>query len=454
MKKSIGRLVLGIILSAFSAGMLVFAFPPFNMWPLVWFCFVPFLIAQYRVMPPKLSSVAGAVFNGLWVWGYLGPVFGGSGNFMEYLPVIIAAASLVFDMGSRRFHNKTGYKWFVLQGVAAWVGIEMVRIFIPIAGTWGFIAYTLHSQPWLIQPAGIFGIFGVSALVLLVNYALGLTAIYVLDRFKRVAAIQPADSPLIAANQNREDLVAEVHRFLVEETRAAARQGAEVIVWPEGALQYDPEDDDPLDLTGLAQETDAYLVIGYVVPRDRNFRNEATVISPEGEFLGVFGKDHPVVFGGETSPTRGTYPVYETPIGVLGTIICYDLDFTDTARRLARQGAQLIAVPSNDWSGITFKHYTHVVFRAIENNTAMVKADAGFNSAVIDPQGRVVSLATTPQGGEATLVADVPVGTGNTISVLLGDWFGWLCLAAMVFFVIAEKWLIKRASPPIVQKDE
>jgi apolipoprotein N-acyltransferase len=34
------------------------------------------------------------------------------------------------------------------------------------------------------------------------------------------------------------------------------------------------------------------------------FRNEATVIDPQGQFLGVFGKDHPVVFGGETSPAR------------------------------------------------------------------------------------------------------------------------------------------------------
>jgi apolipoprotein N-acyltransferase len=236
---------------------------------------------------------------------------------------------------------------------------------------------------------------------------------------------------------------------MVEQTREAAAQGARVIVWPEGALQYDPQVEDPLGLVDLARETGSYLAIGYVVDVNEDvFRNEATVISPEGAFLGVFGKDHPVVFGGETSPTRGTYPVYETPLGVLGTIICYDLDFTDTARKLARQGAQLIAVPSNDWSGITYKHYTHVVFRAIENHAAMIKADGGYNSAVVDPQGRVLALATRPESGEATLVADVPLGGGVPLAVRLGDGFGWLCLAGMAFFVVGERWLVGRAAQP------
>jgi len=484
------RILLGLALAALSAGWLILAFPPFNLWFLVWISFVPYLVAQYRVMPPKWSSVASAAFNGLWLWGYLGPVFGGTGNFMAYLPLMVAGISLLTDSGSRRFHARTDFRWFVLQGVVGWVGIELIRIFIPIAGTWGFVAYTLHSQPWLIQPASIFGIFGVSALILLVNYALGLGALRWWDRrwpladaaptptshtvrrwltiagvtlavwigvslalllppdgpTVRVAAIQPAASPIISANQDKATLVAQLHARMVEQARAAAAQGAQVIVWPEGGLQYDPQAQDPLGLTALAQETGAYLVIGYVVDVTKDvFRNEATVISPEGTFLGVFGKDHPVVFGGETSPTRGTYPVYETPFGVLGTIICYDLDFTDTARKLARQGAQLIAVPSNDWPGIAHKHYTHVVFRALENGAAMVKADGGYDSAIVDPRGRVRALAVPPEGGEAPVLADVPLGRGPSLAARLGDWLGWLCLAGMVFFMVGERWLIKRA---------
>lgn len=84
------RVLLGLALSALSAGLLILAFPPFNLWFLVWLSFVPFILAQYRIMPPKMASVSSAAFNGLWLWGYLGPVFGGTGNFMAYLPLIVA----------------------------------------------------------------------------------------------------------------------------------------------------------------------------------------------------------------------------------------------------------------------------------------------------------------------------------------------------------------------------
>ena len=97
----------------------------------------------------------------------------------------------------------------------------------------------------------------------------------------------------------------------------------------------------------------------------------------------------------------------------------------------------MIGIPSNDWSSIADKHYTHVVFRAVENRVAMVKADGGFNSAIIDPYGRIVDLAVFPDSGEATLVADVQIGDGQgTISTHLGDWAGWISLMGMVFFAV------------------
>jgi apolipoprotein N-acyltransferase len=194
-----------------------------------------------------------------------------------------------------------------------------------------------------------------------------------------------------------------------------------------------------LGLAALARESSAYLAIGYVVELPAGgFRNEATVIDPGGAFMGVFGKDHPVVFGGETSPTGGTYPVYATPIGVLGTIVCFDLDFTDTTRELARRGAQLIGVPSQDWPSIAQLHGTHLVFRAVENRVAMVKADGSFDSVIVDPYGRVLASAVTPQGGEATLVADVPLGTADAPAVRWGDWVGWACLAGWAGFSLLQ----------------
>ncbi|MCS7221393.1 MAG: carbon-nitrogen hydrolase family protein [Anaerolineae bacterium] len=159
-------------------------------------------------------------------------------------------------------------------------------------------------------------------------------------------------------------------------------------------------------------------------------------LASDGRFLGVYSKDHPVTFAGETSLTRGTYPVYETPLGRIGTIICYDLDFTDTARRIAHNGAQLILVPSHDWPQIATKHYTHLIFRAIENRVSMVKADnSGNDSVIIDPYGRILASAITPGGDRngQVVLADVPLDMGDSLVVRLGDWTGWFALAGWCF---------------------
>ncbi|MCS6847697.1 MAG: nitrilase-related carbon-nitrogen hydrolase [Anaerolineae bacterium] len=488
------RLGAGVVLSLASAGLLTLAFPPYGLWPLIWLSFVPMLIAQHRVLPRKTSSLAPAIAIGVWLGSYLTPMFGGSGTYMAWLPLLIGGITLLASSGERAFHERTGYRWFVAQGALTWVGFEMLRSFLPMMGTWAFVANTLHSQPWLIQPVSIFSIFGLGLLIMLVNYGLGLGALYLFDRrwqldpsisvigssaarnwllgisaalalwvglslalyrapaapTVRVAALHyDAGKPGGAPNKFR------------ELTYQAAQDGARIIVWPEVAIEGDPQVTGTAEFQRLAAETNAYLTLGYIVRvTEQAFRNEATVLSPDGQFLGVFGKDHPVVFGGETSLTRGTYPVYDTPLGRIGTMICYDADFTDTARKITRNGAQLILLPSRDWPGIATTHYTHAVFRAIENRVSVVRSDgSGNDSVVIDPYGNILALALTPGGDREgqVLVADAPLGTGDSLVVQLGDWMGWISLAGMAFFVVYDpitKMRAKRSAAPSLQPNQ
>jgi apolipoprotein N-acyltransferase len=488
-----GRIILGLLMSAIGGVAFVLAFPPYEIWPLAFIGFVPILVAQHRVMPAKISSLATGVGIAIWLQGYIGAVFAPIGTYMVWLPVFALVLSSLMDIGQRSFHINTGYRWFVISGVTTWAGIEMIRLFLPIAGTWAFIAYPLYRQLWLIQPAGIFGIIGTGMLVMMINHVLALLIIGQIDKkllpettgnnpvlpfnnalprrwamlsgfilagwialsvtllnipldtpSVRVAAVQPAVSPIVSSMQEQD--MTEIYSRMLEQTVEAAEGGADFIVWPEGSLTWDPRVDDKLNLTDLAQKHKVYLAVGYVVVvGSEGFRNEATIVNPDGKFLGVFGKDHPVVFGGETSLSQGTYPVYDTDLGKLATIICYDLDYTDTTRKMVAQGAQLVGVPSNDWGSIADKHYTHVVFRAIENRVAMVKADGSYDSAIIDPYGRIIDLAVYPDGGEATLVADLQLGSGKgTINTRLGDWTGWLALFGLVFFTFGSKWLERR----------
>lgn len=465
------RLILGLGLAILSAGLLTLAFPPYGLWPLIFVGLVPMIVAQHRVMPKRFASVAYGVGVGGFFAGYFGATFDRAPWFMQALPFFVALLAGLVSVRDRAFHRRTSYQWFVLRGSVIWVGVEMIRGLVPVVGTWGVAAYALHSQPWLIQPVGIFSIYGLSLLILLVNHALGLGALALLDRAWRFSADtrmvavpqakrwlvaigillvawgalsgallrHPSDDLRVAAIQpafiaRSEKGVSELARL----TREAADQGADLVVWNEGALSFDPQSSQAGDLRALAQETGTHLVIGYGVETAVGYRNEAVVLTPEGEFLGPFGKDHPVAWSGETSVTRGPYDAHETTLGQLGMIICYDLDFTDTARRVVRAGAQLVAVPTLDWPAIASKHYTHLVFRAVENRVTAVKADVAFDSAIIGPYGRVAERTVTPHAEQKVVVADVPLGMGGTPIIQLGDWVGWASLAGLAVFAMLD----------------
>lgn len=469
----------GLALAAASAALLTLSFPPYNLGLLIWIGFIPMLVAQYRILPKRLSSLAPAVAIGGWLGILLIPIFGGKSLFMAIFPLMIGFLAFIMDRRKRLFHERTGFRWFALEGTVGWVGLEMIRGFIPALGTWAFVGYSLWNRPWLLQPLSFFGIYGLDLLIILCNYSLALAIFVVIDmKWPDAWALQPTrsvvkgtllafglvlfgwvgfsmalytripqDLSAIGVAAVQPNLPKAAHRdlqtsaeerlmILSRQTRFAAAKGARLVVWPEMALGFDPKEEYTSDLKALAEETGVTIVIGYVLDRSPGFRNEATVLTPKGEFLGTYGKTHPMVVSGEPKTvTSGNYEVYHTPLGRLATIICFDAHFTDVSRRMGSQGAQLIANPSLFGPQIAALPHTHAVFRAIENRVAFIMADVGFNSAIVDPYGHILELAISPTGEAAILVSRVPLGAGNTMYSRYGDWLGWLSLAGLVFFV-------------------
>ena len=70
------RFALGIALSALSGGLFLLAFPPYGLWPLAWFGLVPALLAQYRLLPAKWTSLASAIYAAVWLGPFLARLFG------------------------------------------------------------------------------------------------------------------------------------------------------------------------------------------------------------------------------------------------------------------------------------------------------------------------------------------------------------------------------------------
>jgi apolipoprotein N-acyltransferase len=481
------RFALGIALSALSGVMLLLSFPPYGLWFLMWVGFVPYLFAQYRLMPFKWSSLAVALANLLWLGPFLAALFGTEvGFFFTYLGVWIAIMNLLTSK-DRSFHELTRYRWLVLYGVTFFVGFEMIRAtFIPLVATSAFVGYTQAKQAWLIQPVSIFSVYGLDLVIMLVNYSVALGVIAWFDRRWKSAAVAPVDTRMArnwlavaggvlvawiivsvvmfnrAADQPKvkvaalrpnfplpafQDEVNTAHvRFDVfaEQAREAAAQGAKILYTPEMMFNFDPQKEFTADFRAVAKETGAYVFITYtIVQEGEPWRNEAVLLTPQGEFRDLYGKNH--AFGEPPSAMRGVFPVYDTPLGNLATLICHDANYTDVARKLTGNGAQIVAAPISEFGGFGEQFWTNALFRAVENRTAVVVTGVAHVSAIINPDGSIVALDTDKNGSRVTLVGEATLGSGPTPYTSLGDILGWVSLAGLVFFMVFQSSVEKRA---------
>lgn len=481
------RFVMGIALSALSGAMLLLAFPPYGLWPLMWVACVPYRYAQHRLLPLKWSSLAEATALLVWLGPFMARMFGmENGPFFYFLGVFIAI--LIFFLSrDRKFHETTGYRWFILYGVVAWVGFEMIRAtFIPLVATSAFIGYTQSTQPWITRPVSIFSVYALDLIIILVNFALAQALLSWSDRkwqFSGIAPIKngqarrgfivtgailavwfgtslvilnttPQDMPTVrvAAIQPgyskpafQDDVNTSQIRLgaFAEDARDAVRQGARIIYTPEMMFNFDPQIEFTDELRSLAAELDAYLFIDYTVSQEgQAWRNESVLLSPSGEFSAVYGKNE-IPPGEPATPTAGVYPVFDTPLGRLATMICHDANYTATARKLANNGAQIVSSGLNEFGGFGEQYWTNVSFRAIENRVAMVVTSRETGSAIINPDGSLVAL-DLEAGNHRVLVGDVTLGSGDAPYSSLGDILGWVSLITLVGFMIYEAIVGKR----------
>lgn len=100
-------------------------------------------------------------------------------------------------------------------------------------------------------------------------------------------------------------------------------------------------------LADLSREKDMYIVAGLPERDSDTFYNSAVLTGPGG-FIGRYRKTH--LFYEEKlffAPGDSGFQVWDTPIGKIGIMICFDWFFPESARTLALKGAEVIAHPSN-----------------------------------------------------------------------------------------------------------
>jgi len=200
---------------------------------------------------------------------------------------------------------------------------------------------------------------------------------------------------------------------------AAQNGDANVVVTPEGVLEgyvinevNDVQDKaakkqiitkfkelaEPIDgeyiqkACALSDQLNIYLVLGFLEDHNSNLYNTAILIDPDGDIVGRYSKTH-FAQGYQINPdvyTAGDdYPVFDTPFGKVGIIICYDRQLPEPARIMALKGAQVLFVPAygsyteeSGWNTVMMRT------RAYENKFPVVFCNP-FQSLLIDEHGDI-----------------------------------------------------------------
>jgi apolipoprotein N-acyltransferase len=226
-------------------------------------------------------------------------------------------------------------------------------------------------------------------------------------------------------------------------------------IWPEYAYASDltrnkRDHQAILDFLKSRPHPDAILVLGtHTWVGDEGWHNTALTLNASGS-LGSHFKNHSVHLFDDGIPGTEARPV-ETPVGPVGTPICFDCDFQDVVRRMTASGAAFIVSPTMDaisWSLRQHEQHARLFqIRAAENRRWIAVAATSGVTQIIDPTGRVT--ARLPLVKEATLSGTLHARSDLTFFTRYGHHFPWLLALLFVLPLLRKPVLIpKPAADP------
>ena len=373
-------------------------------------------------------------------------------------PIVLSASWIVFEWSSTL--GWTGVPWgrlcigqseylSILQS-ASLLGPYFVSFLILIVnGLFAYAIFHCRTKAKAIISASL------AALILLSNILLGVGLINQKDEERitvKIAAIQ-GNVDMDAEGGALQELM----RVYGDMTREAAKEGAEIVVWPESIFPYRMNRYSILQdfVSNLAAECKVTLIVGALHDGgDGKSYNTLYMVSPDGKISDtVYHKRHLVPFGeyvpmrelfmtlipplaelsldGDLSPGTET-ALFETEWGKLGGLICFDSIYEELTRASAKDGANLMMLPSNDswWfntSVETYQNETQAMLRAIESGRYLVRAgNTGISSIITEHGEHKAWLAPETKG---IAISEVEMCTETTLYTRIGNPFVFLCMA-------------------------
>ena len=245
-------------------------------------------------------------------------------------------------------------------------------------------------------------------------------------------------------------------RMMTEKVKEACRQNGDdsdkpvdLVVFPElsltgyecSELYHELAEEVPggasiAEMSRVAKEEGVYIVFGLVekavLAGEEVLYNTIVLLDKTGNFVGSYRKSH-LVEGPETKYFRkGTeYPVFETEIGRIGLMICWDTAYPEVARILALKGAEIIVAPAawedpydEDWDIVQCaRSFDNVLYVASCNHVGPERKLTFFGkSKIVGPTGRtIVEAGDKEEIITATVDLDVLPELRSGFYVLLKD---------------------------------
>lgn len=472
-----------LLLCAASAVLYFLTFLSFDLYPLIWFAFVPVLCAIRGTTPGRallLGTVCGTITNAggyYWVVHTI-QVFGN-------LPILIAVLGylllciyqgflLAIVLALVRYGERT-------LGVAPVWSLAVAFPALELAYPLLFPSYIGNSQlrfHAITQFIDVTGMAGLTLLIGLVNGALYeilearrqarrmqpariavpataflVCLVYGLIRLPQVDATTAAAPKLmvglVQTNIGAQDKAADPEEFVnrhrdMSQALIAARPDIDLIVWPESAYNKLVPRAEPHIAAQIMQDIDRPLLFGaltydYREGSQRIF-NSLLLASERGEIVSVYDKIELLVFG-ETYPFSATLPALDRIFGTnwfthgtslrhlqladhsLLPMICYEDILPNLVRRMWRSSgpASVLVNGTNDsWYGDTHQPMIHLALASFRSIETRRALIRSTNTGI----SAIVDPAgrivqRTGQWERGTLIADVPMIDDGSSTVFM-----------------------------------
>jgi apolipoprotein N-acyltransferase len=447
---------------------------------------------------------AGVVyFVGTVYWtGSVLSTFGGLPGILAAIAMLLLALYLaiypaIFSVILARLVARAGAPALLLAP-PAWVAAEFARGYVFGGFPWVPLGNSQVTVLPVVQLASLFGVYGVSLLLAIVNAAIAFALLEAgRMRVKVVAGTAvllvgvaawgtwriadnsltrqgtPLRVGLIQGNIAQEDKwnpreARRIFTTYIAMTRDVVRRGAQYVMWPESSTPFTFGEGTAGDqqVRLLAQEVGVPILIGsdeIVHTNPPASYNSAFQVGPDGRTVAVYRKMHLVPFG-EFIPlqqwisfvaplVKRLMPFSEGQSSVMlpvgdhraSTSICYEVVFPALVRDAVNMGSELLTTITNDgWYGHSsapFQHFELASMRAIEQGRYLARAANTGISGVVDPYGRVVARSGIFE--QVGMVGEVRFLSTRTIYARVGDIVAY---ASMIITIVALVALRRRAA--------